>query len=80
MLYIFSKFLLSLKDFFFFHLSVYLILEGTARYRGQLLAPAEIFIFQPGLFHSFKAKKGFVMKFWAFLGQFYVLSSKPSLF
>ena len=49
------------------------ILEDTARYAGQLLAPAKGFGLQLRLFLTFEQKKELIMLFWPILGQFWCL-------
>ena len=46
-------------------------LEGTARYAGLLLAPAEGFDFRPRLFLAFGPKKELFMRFVLILGHFW---------
>ena len=73
-----SKFLLSLKDFF---LLSSICLYHTRRYGLLLGLPQRPLVFGQSFFSPFGAKKVWsVMKFWAFLGQLYVLSSKQRKF
>ena len=43
-------------------------LEGTARYAGLLLAPAEDFGLRPRDFFALRGKKDLIMLFWPILG------------
>ena len=57
-----------------------LALEGTARYAGLLLAPAEGSGRGRGFFFTFGKKKTFFMPIFAYLRPFLVLCSKLSNF
>ena len=73
-----GKFLWGYFETFKFKMSLLYALEGTARYAGLLLAPAEGFGLRPRLFFG-KKKEGFYAVF-AYFRPFLVFSSNLSNF